>query len=81
MANILDLYNKSSYTAPPVKMDNKRDYVQENYTRMGPVKLSKASVGDQVAKLYSAKPKPVPPKMDNKADYVLNNYLKLKVIK
>lgn len=78
MADILAMYNKSNYNAPLPKMNNQKDYVQENYTRMGPVKLSMASKGDQVAKLYSAKPKPVPPKMDNKADYVLNNYLKLK---
>lgn len=78
MADILAMYSKSNYTTPVPKMDNKKDYVQENYTRMGPVKLNMASKGDQVAKLYSAKPKPVPARMDNTADYVLRNYLKLK---
>lgn len=78
MANILDLYKKSDYTAPLPKMDNKKDYVQQNYTRMGPVQLIQASKGDKVAALYANAPKPIPAKMDNKADYVLNNYLKLK---
>jgi len=63
------------------RMDNTRDYVQENYLRMGEVKLKLVDKGDRISELYK-KMKPISiPKVDNTRDYVQENYLKMGEVK
>lgn len=76
MATIEQLYKSNTFKRPVItRMNNNKDYVQEQYMRMGEVRLKMMdNTRDYVRERYSRMAPIRIPKVDNTTDRLLNLY-------